>query len=63
MLTVIYVFLRFCLQVKSGTLFDNMIITDDPALAKTFAEETWGKHKEVCFHAPRFINKSRMRPV
>lgn len=39
----------FCLQVKSGTLFDNIIITDDPALAKTFAEETWGKHKEVCF--------------
>jgi calreticulin len=34
-------------QVKSGTLFDNMIITDDPALAKTFAEETWGKHKEA----------------
>ncbi|KAG0542326.1 hypothetical protein BDA96_02G093700 [Sorghum bicolor] len=34
-------------QVKSGTLFDNFIITDDPALAKTFAEETWGKHKEA----------------
>uniref|UniRef100_A0A804Q841 Calreticulin n=1 Tax=Zea mays TaxID=4577 RepID=A0A804Q841_MAIZE len=34
-------------QVKSGTLFDNIIITDDPALAKTFAEETWGKHKEA----------------
>jgi calreticulin len=34
-------------QVKSGTLFDNIIITDDPALAKKFAEETWGKHKEA----------------
>ncbi|ONM52627.1 Calreticulin [Zea mays] len=34
-------------KVKSGTLFDNIIITDDPALAKTFAEETWGKHKEA----------------
>jgi hypothetical protein len=42
-------FLFFYVQVKSGTLFDNIIITDDPALAKTFAEETWGKHKEVCF--------------
>ena len=36
------------LQVKSGTLFDNIIITDDAALAKTFAEETWAKHKDVC---------------
>ncbi|XP_039837629.1 calreticulin-like isoform X3 [Panicum virgatum] len=34
-------------QVKSGTLFDNIIITDDPALAKKFAEDTWGKHKEA----------------
>jgi hypothetical protein len=39
----------FYIQVKSGTLFDNIIITDDPALAKKFAEETWGKHKEVWF--------------
>ena len=39
----------FYIQVKSGTLFDNIIITDDPALAKKFAEDTWGKHKEVCF--------------
>ncbi|KAG2618239.1 hypothetical protein PVAP13_3NG258256 [Panicum virgatum] len=34
-------------QVKSGTLFDNIIITDDPALAKKFAEDTWAKHKEA----------------
>uniref|UniRef100_N1QSA4 Calreticulin n=1 Tax=Aegilops tauschii TaxID=37682 RepID=N1QSA4_AEGTA len=34
-------------QVKSGTLFDNILITDDAALAKTFAEETWAKHKEA----------------
>ncbi|TVU18468.1 hypothetical protein EJB05_34570, partial [Eragrostis curvula] len=37
----------FYLQVKSGTLFDNIIIADDPVLVKPFAEETWGKHKEV----------------
>uniref|UniRef100_A0A453DD29 Calreticulin n=1 Tax=Aegilops tauschii subsp. strangulata TaxID=200361 RepID=A0A453DD29_AEGTS len=37
-------------QVKSGTLFDNILITDDAALAKTFAEETWAKHKEVWSH-------------
>lgn len=36
-------------QVKSGTLFDNVLITDDPEYAKKVAEETWGKHKEVHF--------------
>lgn len=34
-------------QVKSGTLFDNILITDDPEYAKKFAEETWGKHKDA----------------
>ncbi|KAL5203026.1 hypothetical protein ABZP36_013978 [Zizania latifolia] len=34
-------------QVKSGTLFDNILIADDPELAKTFAERTWGKHKNA----------------
>lgn len=34
-------------QVKSGTLFDNILICDDPEYAKKFAEETWGKHKDV----------------
>ncbi|KAM7478448.1 hypothetical protein LguiA_026661 [Lonicera macranthoides] len=32
---------------QSGTLFDNVLLTDDPAYAKKLAEETWGKHKEV----------------
>jgi len=36
--------------VKSGTLFDNVVITDDPEYAKQVAEETWGKQKDVrCF--------------
>ncbi|KAJ7973278.1 Calreticulin [Quillaja saponaria] len=34
-------------QVKSGTLFDNVLITDDPEYAKQVAEETWGKHKDA----------------
>ena len=34
-------------QVKSGSLFDNILVTDDPEYAKSFAEETWGKNKEV----------------
>lgn len=33
-------------QVKSGTIFDNILITDDPAKAKEIAEETWGKTKQ-----------------
>ncbi|KAG2544730.1 calreticulin-like [Panicum virgatum] len=34
-------------QVKSGTLFDNILITDDPEYAKKFAEETWAKLKDA----------------
>ncbi|CAN1161931.1 unnamed protein product [Linum perenne] len=33
-------------QVKSGTLFDNVLICDDPEYAKKFAEETWAKNKD-----------------
>jgi hypothetical protein len=33
-------------------LFDNILITDDAVLAKTFAEETWAKHKDVCCTLP-----------
>lgn len=36
-------------QVKSGTLFDNVLIADDPDYAKKLAEDTWGKHKDVCW--------------
>lgn len=32
-------------QVKSGTIFDNILITDDEDYASTFGEETWGKTK------------------
>lgn len=34
-------------QVKSGTMFDNVLVSDDPEYAKKLAEETWGKHKDV----------------
>ena len=36
-----------CSQVKSGSIFDNIIVTDDFATAKTFAEDTWGKTKDA----------------
>jgi calreticulin len=34
-------------QVKSGTIFDNILITDDAEHAIKFAEETWGKNKDA----------------
>lgn len=33
--------------MKSGTLFDNVLICDDADYAKKVAEETWGKNKDV----------------
>ena len=32
--------------MKSGTIFDNIFVGDDPEEAKTFAAETWGESKE-----------------
>jgi calreticulin len=32
-------------QVKSGSIFDNILVTDDVDYAKQFAEDTWGKSK------------------
>ena len=34
-------------QVKSGTIFDNFLITDDIEFAKKFGEETWGAIKDA----------------
>ena len=28
-------------QVKSGTIFDNVLITDDPEVARKFGEDVW----------------------
>lgn len=33
-------------QVKSGTIFDNVIITDSVERAEEFGKETWGKTKD-----------------
>ena len=35
-----------CLQVKSGTIFDNVLVTDDVDYAKQVAEETWAVTKK-----------------
>ena len=36
----------FLLQVKSGTIFDNIIVTDDVAEAEAFAKETFEVQKD-----------------
>lgn len=33
-------------QVKSGTIFDNILLTNDEKLAEEVGKETWGKTKE-----------------
>lgn len=33
-------------QVKSGTIFDNILITDDESFAEEVGAETWGKTKD-----------------
>ncbi|KAK3893033.1 hypothetical protein Pcinc_003127 [Petrolisthes cinctipes] len=34
-------------QVKSGTIFDNFLVSDDPEEAKRVGEETWGSTKDA----------------
>merc|ERR1712012_1084076 len=34
-------------QVKSGTIFDNIMITDDPAEAKKAGEDLWAVTKDA----------------
>lgn len=43
-------------QVKAGSIFDNIMVSDDLAAAKAFAEATWGKNKDaekVCVPSAR----------
>ncbi|CAJ0965885.1 unnamed protein product [Ranitomeya imitator] len=37
-------------QVKSGTIFDNFLITNDEELAEKIGNETWGETREVELH-------------
>ncbi|KAF3784727.1 Calreticulin-3 [Nymphaea thermarum] len=34
-------------QVKAGSVFDNILICDDPEYARQVVEETWAKNKEI----------------
>ena len=33
--------------MKAGSIFDNIIVTDDFATAEKFAQDTWGKTKDA----------------
>jgi calreticulin len=33
-------------QVKAGTIFDNILVTDDEKYAEEFGNETWGQTRE-----------------
>ncbi|XP_028095510.1 calreticulin-like [Camellia sinensis] len=50
-------------QVKSGTLFDNVLICDDPDYAMKLAEETWGKQKDAEKAAFDEVEKKREKEV
>ena len=45
-LGLLYKFVSFIFQVKSGTIFDNILVTDSVEYAETFAKETFEKTKE-----------------
>lgn len=45
-------------QVRAGTIFDNILITDDPEFARKFALDTWAKTKVIQENRSRA--KSRM---
>jgi calreticulin len=34
-------------QVKSGSIFDNVLVTDDVEYARAFAEKTWGASRDA----------------
>lgn len=34
-------------QVKAGTIFDNLLLTDDPAEAEAVRKATWEKNKDA----------------
>lgn len=39
-------------QVKSGTIFDNFLITNDPKLAEEVGNESWGATKVQSYLVP-----------
>ena len=49
-LTCLHVFMLWftaIVQVKSGTIFDNILITDSEEYAEEFGNDTWGQTKDA----------------
>ena len=44
-MTYLFIFVVAYFQVKSGTIFDNILITDDEKFAEEVGNETWGVTK------------------
>lgn len=47
-------------QVKSGTIFDDIIVTDSVEEAKTFAEETFFKKKDAEAEAKKIYDEKKL---
>lgn len=48
-------------QVKSGTIFDNILVTDDEKYAEEVGNETWGKTKEPELKAKEKIDEEERK--
>ncbi|RDD43644.1 Calreticulin [Trichoplax sp. H2] len=46
-------------QVKAGTIFDNVLVTDDIDYAKKFGDDTWGQTKGPETKAKEVIDKKK----
>ena len=40
------------LQVKAGSIFDNILISDDPEYARSMVDDYFAQHREVGFSMP-----------
>jgi calreticulin len=47
------------MHVKAGSIFDNILICDDPEYARQVVEETWGANKEVT--SARFVRATHLQ--
>lgn len=48
-------------QVKSGTIFDNILVTDDEKYAEEFGKETWGQTKEPELKAKEKVDEEEKK--
>lgn len=46
--------------MRSGTIFDNFLVTDDEAYAEEFGDETWGETKVT---DANYFRTAQPRPI